>query len=176
MIKTLQWLFLLLPWLTLFAARREAVRRFMPTVVLTSLLITIVSVMGYEFNWWKTHKQIVPWGHIVDISFVYGLLPVGTFWIFYFTAERFLLYLVVNLAIDAAFSFVILPLMDRFGITSLERMATWQTFVLDTFISLLIYAYYKWQTASADMKGTIDRPSFSGGNRDWGLRSRRGAR
>lgn len=175
MIKTLQWLFLLLPWLSLFAARREAVRRYMPTVVLTSLLVTVVSVMGYKYNWWRIHEQIVPWGDIVDISFVYGLLPVGTFWIFYFTADRFLLYMVVNIAVDAAFSFAIVPLMDRFGITSLEQMAAWQTFVLDMIIALLIYAYYKWQLASFDIMGTSDRPSFSGG-RDWGLRSRRGAR
>ncbi|MCR2807420.1 hypothetical protein [Paenibacillus soyae] len=176
MIQILQWLFLFLPWLTLFAARRGAVRRYMPTVVFTSLLITIVSVMGYEFNWWRIHEQIVPWGDIVDISFVYGLLPVGTFWIFYFTADRFLLYMLVNIAVDAVFSFAIIPLMDRFGITTLERMAAWQTFVLDMIIMLLLYAYYRWQTASVDTMGTIDRPSFSGGSRDWGVRSRRGAR
>lgn len=175
MIKTFQWLMLFLPWLTLFAARRGSVKRMMPSVVFTSLLVTILSIIGYEFKWWIIHKYIVPWGEIVDISFVYGIFAVGTFWIFYFTGRSFWLFILVNVVVDALFSFGILPIMERIGIVTV-RIPLWQTFLLDIAMMLIIYVYHRWQTAVANTPEYIDRPSFRSTTHDWGPLSRRKAR
>lgn len=178
MIKTMQWLILFLPWLTLFAARKGFVRRLMPSVVFTCLTVTIVFIMGYTFKWWTIHEYIVPWGNIVDVSFTYGIFAVGTFWIFYFTGRSFLLFVLVNALVDAIFSFAILPLMERIKIITMGSMPLWQTYLLNLTVMLIIYAYHRWQTAGSRTNGNgpINRPSFTEPSHDWGIFSRRRAR
>jgi len=147
-IEWIQWTMLLLPWATLLLAKKDARKRYMPVVLMSALIMTIVSVIGYVNQWWSIDRYILaPFGKIVDPSYVYGIFSVGTFWIFYLSARKLWLYLAVNTGIDALFSFGIVPLMDRIGIITMLKLPLWGGFVIDIAVSLFLYAYFKWQDA-----------------------------
>ncbi|MBB3110736.1 hypothetical protein FHS18_002803 [Paenibacillus phyllosphaerae] len=148
MIKGMLWLLFLLPWVSLFLARRGSIKRYMPVVVFTCFVMTIIFMIAYRYQWWEIHEYIVPWGNQIDISFAYGIFAVGTFWIFYFTAERFWIYCLANIATDALFSFAIFPLLARTGVATLHNIKAWQYYFVILGVSLLIYGYYRWQAAA----------------------------
>ena len=148
------WLILIIPWLSLLFMNKHATRRFMPVAILASLLVTIVFEMAYTFNWWTVEKAILPWGHINSIPLTYGVFLIGTIWIFHFTFDRsFWVYLIVNLLTDAIYSFIILNILIQFGIYELHAVKNFGIFVLMTIISLIIYAYQKWQDEAIMKKG-----------------------
>ncbi|MBM7598930.1 magnesium-transporting ATPase (P-type) [Virgibacillus halotolerans] len=136
---------LIVPWFTLFFTSPEERRRYMPVTIFTSLLMTIIFQIAYTYEWWIMHKQIVPWGYMIDVSFVYGVFAVGTFWIFRFTSHGFLLYIVVNIIMDAFMAFIALPFLSVLDIATYENIAPWEYFLVIFGLSFIIYFYHKWQ-------------------------------
>ncbi|WP_166244342.1 hypothetical protein [Paenibacillus turpanensis] len=134
------------PWISLFWAKKGSVRRYMPVTIFTSFLMTIVFQIAYTYDWWTIHSYIVPWGYMIDVSFAYGLFAVGTFWVFYFTSQRFWLYSLTNLALDSFFCFVGFPGLQYFGIASLNNITTWQYLIVIYAVSMIIYVYHRWQS------------------------------
>ena len=159
-IKWIQWTMLLLPWATLLLAGKDARKRYMPVVLMSVLIMTIVSVIGYVNQWWSLERYILaPFGKIVDPSYIYGIFAIGTFWIFYFSSRKLWVYLAVNLAINLPFNFGIVPLMDRMGIVTMLKLPLWGGFAIDMAVSLLLYAYFKWQDAAFRAPGPSGQPS-----------------
>lgn len=145
--KSLMWVILVVPWLSLFVLRTASIRRFIPVSILAALIVTIVFEMAHAYHWWTIFGKatIVPWGYITNTSFTYGLFLVGTLWIFKLTYFNFWFYMVTNLAIDAVFIFVIDPIFVRMGFYRLDNITHFQIFLIMTGISLLLYLYQKWQ-------------------------------
>ncbi|MEB4793203.1 hypothetical protein P5G65_04795 [Paenibacillus chondroitinus] len=107
--------------------------------------MTIIFEIAYTYKWWTIHERIVPWGYIIDVSFVYGLFAVGTVWIFYLTFRKFWIYVLTNLVIDAFFSFLGLHwLVEGMGVATIH-IAKWIIFVLFFSLSFVIYGYQVWQ-------------------------------
>ncbi|WP_174734312.1 hypothetical protein [Mesobacillus harenae] len=144
-LKVIQFIVFLLPWASLFFTSQKVIRRFMPVTILTAFLMTIIFLFAYSYEWWVIEKYIIPWGNIIDVSFAYGLFGVGTFWIFRFTYDKFLLYAFVNLLMDAFMCFVGLPLLGKLGIAHYKNLEPWQYFLIIYTLSFVIYAYHKWQ-------------------------------
>ncbi|MBP1914483.1 hypothetical protein [Lederbergia galactosidilytica] len=136
---------LILPWFTLFFSNPEERKRYMPVTIFTSLLMTIIFQIAYTYEWWILHKQIVPWGYMIDVSFAYGIFAVGTFWIFKFTSQKFPLYAALNLITDAFMAFIVLPLLNVLGIATYKNILPWQYFLVIFVLSFIIYIYHKWQ-------------------------------
>ncbi|WP_431801279.1 hypothetical protein [Halobacillus andaensis] len=136
---------LILPWFTLLLASSEVRRKYMPVTIFTALLMTIIFQVAYTYKWWVIYKQIVPWGYMIDVSFAYGVFLIGTFWIFRFTSHKFLLYMVVNLALDAIMAFITLPLLGVLGIAVYKNISAWQYFLVMYGLSFIIYGYHRWQ-------------------------------
>ncbi|MDQ0272880.1 hypothetical protein [Cytobacillus purgationiresistens] len=84
-------------------------------------------------------------GHMIDVSFVYGIFAVGTFWIFRPSSHKFSLFTIVNLIMDGILAFVIIPVLEIAGIAEYKNIAHWQYCLIEFGISLIIYIYYKWQ-------------------------------
>ncbi|TRM10940.1 hypothetical protein FH966_03945 [Lentibacillus cibarius] len=143
--KLIMFAALILPWLTLFFTNSQTIKRYMPVTIFTSLLMTVIFQIAYTYKWWVIYKWIVPWGYMIDISFVYGIFTVGTFWIFRLTSHKFPLYIIVNLIMDAAMAFIALPFLGVLGIARYENIAPWQYFLVMFGISFIIYGYHKWQ-------------------------------
>lgn len=80
--KVILYISLFLPWFTLLFAKKQRIKKYIPVIILTCLLMTIIFQIAYQYNWWVIHTYIVPWGYMIDVSFAYGLFPVGTFGFF----------------------------------------------------------------------------------------------
>ncbi|GGJ77858.1 hypothetical protein [Virgibacillus salexigens] len=136
---------LVLPWFTLPLTSSQKRKKYMPVTIFTSLLMTIIFQIAYTYKWWIIHEQIVPWGYMIDVSFAYGIFAVGTFWIFRFTSHKFLLYIVVNLMLDAFMAYITLPLLGILGVATYKNISPWQYFLVMFGLSFIIYIYHKWQ-------------------------------
>lgn len=143
--KVILYISLFLPWFTLLFAKKQRIKKYIPVIILTCLLMTIIFQIAYQYNWWVIHTYIVPWGYMIDVSFAYGLFPVGTFWIFYFTSGRFILFTITNLLMDAIMAYVVLPLLMKLGIAEYKLITSWQYFLIMYGISFIIYGYHIWQ-------------------------------
>ncbi|MFD2923736.1 hypothetical protein [Halobacillus naozhouensis] len=136
---------LFLPWVTLFFASKQTIKRYMPVTIFTSFLMTIIFQIAYTYKWWFIHEYIVPWGYMIDVSFAYGIFAVGTFWIFRLTSHNFLLYTVVNLVLDGIMCFIALPTLEKLGISEYNHISPWQYLLVTYGLSFVIYFYHKWQ-------------------------------
>jgi hypothetical protein len=146
MAKIILWLMLIIPWASLFFIKKHSLRRFMPVGILASLLVTIVFEMGYVFDWWVVHKEIMPWGNITSFPLTYGVFLVGTIWIFHFTFEKSLwVYIITNALIDAIYAFIGLNILISFEIYELKNMRNFGIFILMLIIAVIIYLYQRWQ-------------------------------
>lgn len=142
--KIMLWSFLILPWPTLLFLGKESIKRYMPVAVFVSLLVTILFEAAHALKWWVMIDQIVPWGYITNVSFVYGIFLVGTIWIFHFTFRNFWIYLVTNVIIDGLFAFVLNNFFEG-RIYRLVNFNELQVFLLMIGLALTIYVYHRWQ-------------------------------
>ncbi|MGP4039267.1 hypothetical protein ACTWP4_05060 [Gracilibacillus sp. D59] len=146
MAEIILWLMIIIPWISLFFINKHSLKRFMPVAIFASLLVTIVFEMGYVFEWWIVHENIVPWGYITSFPLTYGVFLVGTIWIFHFTfSKSFLIYLLSNVAIDAFHAFVALRLLIFLGIYELKSMGQFGIFIIMIVLAVIIYIYQRWQ-------------------------------
>ncbi|WP_273122596.1 hypothetical protein ACNRWW_05010 [Metabacillus sp. HB246100] len=136
---------LLLPWLTLFFATSDSRKKYMPVTIFTSLLMTIIFQIAYTYKWWIIHEQIVPWGYMIDVGFAYGIFAVGTFWIFKLTSHKFILFVIVNLIMDALMAYLILPFLGKLEIADYKNISPTQYLGVMFALSFIIYGYHKWQ-------------------------------
>jgi len=156
MVKIILWTSLILPWISLFAIKKSMVKRFMPVSILSALVVTIFYEIAYVYNWWTIKIKIVSWGNITNVSFVYGLFLVGTLWIFRFTYGKLWLYFTANVIIDSVYIYLINDPLERTGLFTLVNVTKWQLVLLMSGVSLLLYAYQRWQE-------TIFQPSRDDG-------------
>lgn len=136
---------LLLPWFTLFFATSDSRKKYMPVTIFTSLLMTIIFQIAYTYKWWVIHEQIVPWGYMIDVGFAYGVFAVGTFWIFKLTSHKFILFVIVNLIMDALMAYLVLPLLGKLEIAEYKNISPTHYLVVIFTLSFIIYGYHKWQ-------------------------------
>lgn len=145
-LKIILFIVFLLPWLSLFFASKETIKKYMPVTIFTAFLMTIIFQIAYTYKWWTIHEYIVPWGYMNDVSFTYGLFSVGTFWIFVLTFHKFSTFIVTNFVMDALMSFIVLPLLRVAGISEYKNIAAWQYFLVIFSLSFVIYFYHTWQS------------------------------
>lgn len=149
------WAMLILPWITLFWMKKDAIRRYFPVAIFTSLIMTIYQEVSYTQKFWILNYKIEPFPQTVTFTpFVYGLdIPI-TMWIFYFTFRRFWIYVTTNVILDAIFAFV----MDRFfqavGVYKLLHTTQFDRFVFMVALSILIYIYQIWQEKGFTTRGS----------------------
>jgi hypothetical protein len=132
---------------------KYSIKRFMPVAIFASLLVTIIFEIGYIYDWWRVLVKLTPWDRITSVPLVYGVFLVGTIWIFHFSFDRKLwVYLLLNLLIDAFYSFIMLKILISIGIYRLGNMKNFGIFMLMTFLAFIIYPYQKWQDSIISKK------------------------
>ncbi|ALC90582.1 hypothetical protein AM500_12885 [Bacillus sp. FJAT-18017] len=145
MIKFLQYAALIVPWFSLGFTTSANRKKYMPVTIFGALIMTVVFQIAHQYDWWVIKKSIVPWGYMSDVTFIYGLFAVGTFWIFRFTSDKFPMFIILNAVMDSLMSFVILPLLGTLGIAHYKNISPWQYFLVIFGISFLLWIYHKWQ-------------------------------
>lgn len=148
--QILSWSLLIAPWFLLLPLDSKKFRGFLSVAFLTALLDTIFFQMARIWNWWTITDNVF---FLTDISsFLYGLLPAVTIYVFYFTYPKFWLFIGANIVSDVIQAFIISPfIFEKFGLyrMNINRFAFF--FVIFGIVPI-IYLYQKWYDAIAAKK------------------------
>lgn len=152
--QALQWSMLILPWLTLFFMKKEAVKRYMPVALLTAVTGAIIVESGITLGLWSVTETLFPLNQIP--VYIYGAIPAFTMWIFRFTYGRFWLYVATNAIVDIGFAYMILPWLVNRGILGFLG-SSFQVYLINIGHELLLYGYQLWQD---DAFARSERPVY----------------
>lgn len=170
----LSWALLVLPWFCLLPLQAKRVKQFLSVAFLTTLIDTVFFQVAEVWDWWTVTTN-VPFLTNVS-SFTYGMLPVVTIGVFYFTYPNVWLFFAANLLMDAAQAFLISPyVFEKAGLYSFHTMNRFE-FLLMLFSHVpVIYLYQRWFDAHTSYSHPADGALISVRLPDW-LHSVRKAR
>ena len=139
--QVLLWCSLIFPWLTLFFMKKEDIKRFMPLALFTLIICLITFQIGIRTGLWSTLETTFP---LVSIpTYVYGVYPVSSMWIFKFVYGQFWKYLIIELVSNFILVMFFLPWLDRRGIIVFHTRLI--TFFIAMGLGMLLYIYQMWQ-------------------------------
>ncbi|MCE4048193.1 MULTISPECIES: hypothetical protein [Bacillaceae] len=130
------------PWFTFLLFGAKSFRRFLPTGIFSSLLITLISELSKSYTWWKVKKPIIP-GLSTDITFVFGLFFTLNLWIFKLTYEKVWLYIISNIFADFLFAYPLSTLAEKFKIYKLVNLKRLQLFCLSLSVAGCNYFFHR---------------------------------
>lgn len=141
--QLLPWLFLIAPWFLLIPLDSKRVRHFLSVTFFTISLTTIYWQAGEVWNWWIVPNNVF---FLKDIaSFNYGLFPVVTILVLYFTYPNVWLFFGMNIIMDVFLAFVISPFVfERFGLYKLNNISNFKISLLAFSLVPIIFFYQKW--------------------------------
>jgi hypothetical protein len=132
---------LIIPWFSLFFMKKAGIKRYIPVVIFTALIVTITHEIAHAFKWWVALDSIVPWGYITNVSYSYGYFLVGTLWIFYLTYEKFWLFVVTNFILDWIWAFPTIQFLEKMKIFQYVNINEWILWLIAFSQSLMIYSF-----------------------------------
>jgi len=141
--QLLSWILLIAPWFILIPLDSKRVKHFSSVIFFTISLTTIYWQVGEVWNWWTVPNNVFFLKNIA--SFTYGLFPVVTILVFYFTYKNVWLFFGTNIILDAFLGFIISPLVfERFGLYKLNNISNLKISLLALSLVPLIFLYQKW--------------------------------
>lgn len=138
--KLLLLLLFILPWLTLPLLRKNDLKRFLPAGIFISLVVWAESIYARKNKWWWFYETLHP-KLTGEFPLIWGPFLIGSMWILKLTYGRFLLYTVLNIIVDAFFTYPFIELCRKAGIGSLVRLKKYQLSILFFIKSLLMYGF-----------------------------------
>jgi hypothetical protein len=143
MSQILLWILFIVPWFLLLLLDRKHVKHFLSVAFFTLFLTSIYWQLAELKDWWKVKENLF---FLTNISgFNYGLLPVTTIIVFYFTYPKIWLFGGVNIIIDAIQAFIISPyIFERVGFYEMRTMSNFGLFLLLLSMVPVIYIYQRW--------------------------------
>jgi hypothetical protein len=143
MTQIILWATLICPWAVLFFLNVKRVKRFLSVAFFTITLTSIFWQIAKVYDWWRIIENLPFLTHIS--AFNYGLLPVATILVFYYTFRKPLLFFGTNLVIDAIQAFLISPfLFEKYKLYELVNMTNLGLFLLIIAYIPVIYVYQLW--------------------------------
>jgi hypothetical protein len=142
MAQILLWILFSTPWLLLIFLDKKRMKRFLSVTFFTVFLTSIYWQIAKVYNWWTIKENLF---FLTDISaFNYGLLPVTTIVVFYFTYPNLLLFLGANVVMDAFQAFIISPfIFEKVGLYEMNTMSHFGLFLLILSLVPIIYVYQR---------------------------------
>lgn len=125
---------------------KNEIKRWMPMAVFTMVTNTLIIDSGVGLNIFQIRENIFPLNEM--ISYNYGLLPVGTIWIFKYTYRKFWLCSIVEIIFSLVFIRLLHPFLHNRGIlvwTNPESIGGIGAFTVTIIHYLIIYIYQMWQ-------------------------------
>ncbi|MBP2660570.1 MAG: hypothetical protein H6Q69_3602 [Firmicutes bacterium] len=137
------WSLIIVPWLTLFFMKKEDIKRFTPVGLFSALTSIIVVEVGQTIGLFTYGETSYP---LLSPSYIFGLNPVTTMWLFRFIYGRFWRYLVIDTVLNFGFiySFHVSFLGSR-GIFYEVGITPWQNALIATIHGIFVYVYHAWQ-------------------------------
>ena len=146
MVQLLLWILLIVPWFLLIPLDSKRLRHFSSVVFFTIFLTTIYWQTADVWNWWTVTNNLFFLKNIS--SFNYGILPVVTMFVFYFTYQNVWLFFATNIIIDAFQAFIVSPFVfQKMGLYRMDNMSDLGLFLLLLTLVPIIFLYQKWYEA-----------------------------
>lgn len=137
------WALAILPWLPMFFMKKENLKRFMPTALLSVVMSLLVVQIGEVLDWWVFKEYPYP---LLSPSYVYSLNPILTILIFRFTYRRFWLYLIVDSIANLVFAYPYIGyFLTKRGIFQYLKFGGIHVFIITTVTGIILYWYQMWQ-------------------------------
>lgn len=133
-------LMMVFSWFSLAFAGKESIKRFLPASLFMAILVRVVNIIAKKRKWWWWYEKIHP-SVSGSFPFVWGTFFVGSLWIMKFTYGNFIKYMGLNLTAHIAFTYVVEPYLQKFGIASLVRMKKIQLMYVFTVLEFLLYGF-----------------------------------
>lgn len=137
------WILFLGPWFIIPFLDSSRMRRFLSVAFFTILLTSIFWQTAQVYNWWIIDENLP---FLTNTSaFNYGMLPVITILVFYFTSHNTFLFFAVNIIIDAIQAFFISPyIFQKLGFYHMVNMSNLGLFILLLCFVPPIYVFQVW--------------------------------
>lgn len=132
---------MILPWFTIPLLGKTSFKRFLPSAIFISLIVSIVHFIAKQRKWWWWWYEKIHPKEPGGVPFIFGPYLVGTLWILKWTYGKFSRYIILNLIIDGAFTYGLVNYLQKFGIASLVRMKKIQLVYVFMNDALLLYGF-----------------------------------
>ncbi len=143
MAQVILWFTFIVPWFVLFFLDIKRVKRFLSVTFFTIFLTSIFWQIAEKWNWWTVTTNL---SFLKNISaFNYGLLPVATLLVFYFTYPKIWLFFGTNIVFEAIQAFIISPfIFERVGLYKMVNMSNFGLLLMQFGYVPVIYFYQRW--------------------------------
>ncbi|WP_026572957.1 hypothetical protein [Bacillus sp. UNC438CL73TsuS30] len=138
--KFLILLMFILPWLSLPLIGRKTVKRFLPSALFMCVYLMFEGMLAEKRKWWWFPYKIKP-NVLGEMPLIFGPFLVGSLWVLKFTFGKFNLYLLVNIIVDAIFTYLGLDLFKKMGYVTLVRLSKLQLSLLFLVKSFFMYGF-----------------------------------
>jgi hypothetical protein len=141
--QVLQWLLLIVPWVTLFFMPQEFIKRFMPIAQFSIITSILFVEMGQTLGWFIFGQSAYP---LRTPSYIFGLNCVTTMWLFYFFYGRFWRYIAIDMIMNFGFIYLFhVYFLGSRGLFYEVSLNPLLNVVFATIQGALLYAYQIWQ-------------------------------
>ncbi len=131
---------MVVPWVSVLLMDKRTFRQFLPASILISLVVRLESYLAEKRKWWWIYDKLHPKVR-GETPLIWGPFIIGSMWILKFTYGKFYIYLLLNLLIDALFSFPFLNWFQKLGVGSLVRLSRVKLLLIFMFKALLLYGF-----------------------------------
>ena len=131
---------IIISWFSLAFAGKESIKRFLPASLFMAIIVRVVNIIAKKRKWWWWYEKIHP-SVSGSFPFVWGSFFVSSLWIMKFTYGNFMRYIGLNVIAHSAFTYVLEPFLQKFGIASLVRMKKSQLMYVFTVLAFLLYGF-----------------------------------
>jgi len=138
--KVLLLIMMIIPWFSIYLMDKKEFKRFIPGSIFISLVVRMESYLAEKRRWWWFYDKLFP-KFRGETPLIWGPFLVGSLWILKFTYGKFYTYMLLNLLIDAFFSYPLVNWFQKLGVASLVRLSRMKLLSIFTFKALLLYAF-----------------------------------
>ncbi|MBI0577496.1 hypothetical protein IEC97_08995 [Neobacillus cucumis] len=131
---------LIAPWFSIVFLPKKSFNQYLPVSLFASCLVIGMCALAAPFRWWEV-KGGIRFKIFNDLTFIFGPFIVGTLWIFHFTFGNLKRFFIVNLIIDALFSFPVNYLFQRLNLYKLVKFKPTYIFLSFIGFSFIIYGF-----------------------------------
>jgi len=144
-------------WFSLVFIGKESIKRFFSVTLFMGIIVRVVNIIAEKRKWWWWYQKIHP-SVSGSFPFVWGPFFVSSFWILKYTYGNFIKYIGLNLCAHSAFTYVVEPYLQNFGIASLVRMKKIQLMYVFMVLAFLLYGFQIVKEKSINKERDIVKP------------------
>lgn len=134
---------IILPWLSLFFLKKDDIKRFMSVALFSAITSILISEINETLKMFVVKETLYP---LQTPTYLLGLNPVVTIWIFKFTDRKFWRFLGVEVVFNLGFAYIFLNyFLQSRGIIQIIKGGPIIPFAMTMIHGVILYVYQRWQ-------------------------------